>query len=278
MPSLTEAFRRMRDRGLVAVRNCYCEQCAEYMIPRAARRPFALSDEPRGFVHVGEWESSDGKSAAVPLHFGTVTGDQLDRLDPAALAVGRVVAACLDDEGIRYDWDRTPGSPILVAADASLSGLPAAAHHHAPILIDDDHRLFRSPTLPDAAFEGFGGNRVEILNLATVRRLGLDLELSRGAVPRPRVGETVKLGFRVRGSLAPDVREEMGALADRIQTEAMWVEVTSIDGYHPRQVFRGELMNVPTFIDPAVLRIGSPVEFTAEHIYPRETRARARRA
>jgi hypothetical protein len=54
----------------------------------------------------------------------------------------------------------------------------------------------------------------------------------------------------------------------------MFVEVTGIRGYHPHQVFRGELVNVPEFIDPAVLRLGSPVEFTAGHVYPGETRAR----
>jgi hypothetical protein len=57
------------------------------------------------------------------------------------------------------------------------------------------------------------------------------------------------------------------------------IKVTRIMGIHPHQVFRGELVSVPQFIDPAKLRVGAPVTFTADMVYPAQgqTQRRVRR-
>jgi hypothetical protein len=207
-----------------------------------------------------------------------VTGDTVAYCDAGCVAVGEVVAACLREQGIRYEWGRVPGDPILVMADQFLSGLPGGGHHHE-IPLAEDHRAFRSPPLPERAFDTVGENPVRLLNLAKVRRLNGDPPYPRGPVRRPRVGDRVKLGFLVWDAVDPLAREEGGDLVDRVQIENMWVEVTSVARQSPDVVYRGELLSVPLFIDPARLRIGSPVDFTADQVYPAEdgTGAGARR-
>jgi hypothetical protein len=69
-------------------------------------------------------------------------------------------------------------------------------------------------------------------------------------------GDHVKIGFRVDPAFRP-----------RYMGEWMFVEVTKVKGRWPDAVYRGELCNRPAFINPAVLRLGQPVEFRAEHIY-----------
>jgi len=38
MPCLIETFKKMRRRGLIAKRKCYCENCGRAMILQAAQR------------------------------------------------------------------------------------------------------------------------------------------------------------------------------------------------------------------------------------------------
>jgi hypothetical protein len=57
----------------------------------------------------------------------------------------------------------------------------------------------------------------------------------------------------------------------------MWIEVTSILGEPPQQwAYRGELLSVPLLLDPAKVRVGSPVNFTADQIYPIERKSKRR--
>src|SRR5262249_71078 len=79
-------------------------------------------------------------------------------------------------------------------------------------------------------------------------------------------GDHVKLGFRVNKRF----RKVLGG-------EWMWVEVTTRDGPGPDTVYRGELCNIPVYIDPADLCLGAPVEFRPEFIYQcvRDSRDRA---
>jgi hypothetical protein len=109
---------------------------------------------------------------------------------------------------------------------------------------------------------------VRLLNVARAGRVYPNEPRLHGRVPRPKAGDHVKLGFRVRDAVAPEAREEIGEMIDWIQLERMWVEVTAVLGKHPQCIYRGELVNVPLFIDPAKLRIGSPVHFTPDQIYP----------
>jgi hypothetical protein len=78
------------------------------------------------------------------------------------------------------------------------------------------------------------------------------------AVEDPRLipGDHVKVGFRVDASFRP-----------KFQGEWMFLEVTAIEGDWPNAVYRGELCNTPFYIDPATLRVGQSVEFSARHIY-----------
>jgi hypothetical protein len=276
MLSLVDAFKEMRRRGLIAKRVCYCEQCSPDMMQKEVQRWREKDRDARGFVHFGEWEPvTHLKDARVPLVFGSVTGDTVAYHEPECIAVGEVVANCLKEEGIRYEWDEVLGNPILVKVDHSISGLPPASHPHE-IPLGEDHSAFRSPRLPDSVFDRMEGNPVRLLNLGKLRGLKIDYPLARGRLVRPAVSDNVKLGFLVSDAVAPQAREECGGMIDRLQLEAMWVEVTSIVKKSPECVYRGELDNRPVFIEPAKLRIGSPVEFTAEHVYPVEKQPRRR--
>src|SRR5437016_2432979 len=96
---LIEAFKQMRRRGLLAKRECYCEHCAQNLFPKFGRRKKTKQGEFRGFVHVGEWDPPpSAEPVRVPLAFGTMTGDRISYRDAACLEVGKVVAACLDEQ------------------------------------------------------------------------------------------------------------------------------------------------------------------------------------
>jgi hypothetical protein len=264
MPCLITAFEQMRNRGLVAECESFCLHCGPVQILLASQRFGATAGVARGFAYVDAFDppgSPDGYR--VPIVFGTVADDRVTQDDPAGLAVGEVVGECLSDEGIRYTWDRVPGSPILILAEESVTGIPASDHHETALA--DGLSLFRSLPIPEDAFDRIDGTPVRLLNLVRMRRLGVGFRYLQGRPKRPRVGDYVKLGFAVQDAKAPEL---LGDRVDRLKNESMWVEVTRIGGTHPNQVFRGELMNVPQLIDPAKLRVGSPVTFRAEHVYP----------
>lgn len=271
MPCLIEAFERMRSHGLIAVRECYCPGCGPDEMLEVVRRWRDEDREPRGFVHVGAWDPpTPVAEPRVPLVFGSVAGDDLSYRAPAGRAVGGVVAACLDEEGAPYEWDRTPGSPILVPADGSVSGIPPGSSRHA-IESSEEHRAVRAPMYPESAFDTLPGNPVRLLNVAGLRRPDVRAPHLRGYRRRPRVGDRVKLGFAVQDALAPKALRELGTVARRVQVEAMWVEVTAVPGEHPAGVYRGELTNAPVFLAPARVCLGSPVNFTADQVYPAAT-------
>jgi hypothetical protein len=211
----------------------------------------------------------------IPLQFGSVADDTVVYHGADSLPVGRIVAECLDEQGIRYEWDQTPGSPILVHADPSLSGIPTGGSHRA-IYESEEHLALRAPCYPDTCFDKVEENPVRLLNVTRAGRVYPNEPRLHGRVPPPKAGDHVKLGFLVRDAVAPEAREEVGKMIDLIQLESMWVEVTAVLGKYPQCVYRGELVNVPMFIDPAQLRIGSPVHFTSDQIYPVQKRSTSR--
>jgi hypothetical protein len=71
--------------------------------------------------------------------------------------------------------------------------------------------------------------------------------------PRLVVGDHAKLGFRT------GMEREIGPRA-----EWLWIQVTSISGEWPNARYRGELRNLPIYVD---LSYGQPVEFECEQIY-----------
>jgi hypothetical protein len=266
MPDLIEAFRQMRHKGLIARRGPYCEHCGPEAIAQAVKKWRRKRGPIRGFVHIGEYDlPPDTEDLWVPLMFGTIDHGTAAYDAPGCVAVGEVVVECLRAEGFRYEWDCKPGNPIFVLVDESLTGLPDDHGHVIPS--DENHRVIRSERVPESAFEQVDENPVRLLNLVKARRPV--------ASRRPlSIGNRVKLGFCVSDALYPEMRD-YGDLVDRIQLESMWVEVTSVAAEFPKRVYRGELLNVPQFIDPAKLRIGSPVTFTADMVFPTEDAVRA---
>ena len=276
MPSLVEAFKLMNNRGLVASCLCYCEQCGQEKMLQAAYQCRAKHMNFSGFAHLGEWnEQSTIEGLRIPVRFGTVDGETLHYDDPDCLAIGEIVSECLNECGIQHEWDRVPGSPVLVQADETLTEIPMGDHHE-PIELDEDHRGYRARKIPSEAYDAIEGNPIKLQNLAKMRDLGLLPPHLQGRQKRPRRGDRVKLGFLVEGAVAPSVPREV---SDLVQTESMWVEVTSIRGTYPNNLFHGELQNKPVVIDPAKLRRGSPISFTQDNVYPvmKRTRIQTRR-
>jgi hypothetical protein len=70
------------------------------------------------------------------------------------------------------------------------------------------------------------------------------------------------------GFLAPQVRQELGALADEVHYDPLRVEVTGQEDGPRGVLYRGVLLDAPRFIDPAKLPIGCPVGFRAENVFP----------
>jgi hypothetical protein len=117
--------------------------------------------------------------------------------------------------------------------------------HHETIELDEHHQVRRSGNLPQGAFEMIEGTPVKLENLARMRNLNVLPPHLQGRQKRPRRDDRVKLGFVVEDAIAPKVLKEFSEIRCPVQTENMWVEVTSIRGMYPNNVFRGELMNKP---------------------------------
>lgn len=268
MPSLTQAFKEMRRHRLIAKRVCYCEHCGEKKMLEAAQQWREKQRKIRGFVHIGEWDPTPNLvQFRVPLHFGSVEGDTVVYQDPFCVPIGAVVVDCLEQKGIRFEWDEQPGQPILVIADSSLSGLPVSRHNHE-ILLSEGDRDFHTDLIPNSCFDRCASNPTRILNLTTLRRQNKVPPHLQGPVLHPQSGDHVKLGLLVRDAVAPEAHRECGDMIDRIQLESMWVEVTRVVCQCSKYIYCGELLSKPMFIDPAKLRIGSPLRFSPNHVYP----------
>jgi hypothetical protein len=274
MAGFTKAFEQMRRCGLIAEAECYCKDCASQVLLRDAQHGDEEPGDFAGFVHVSEREPVvSPHDLRIPLVFGAITDGQLVYRGRGCLAVGDIVAKCLKDQGIGYEWDRVPGHPILVKPDHSLPGLSGQGDHRM-ITSRSDIQTVAAPVIPATAFDQLEGNPVRLVNVAKVRRLKLAAALTPGRVKRPRVGGTVRLGFVVRDAIAPEALQVLGDLVHRLQVESMSVEVTGVLGQYPECVYRGELLDEPEFIDPDELGEGSPVTFTPDHVYPAQTSSR----
>jgi hypothetical protein len=231
-----------------------------------------------GFVHVGLIVRPEPlEQLRLPLVFGSVVDDRIAYDGPACQEFGKLVARCLQDHDIRFEWDRDSGNLIWVLADETLVGLTPADEHR--VYSDKEYEVLRHKPIPDNALDKHAGNPVRLLNVVKARRLKPAYPRLQGRMRLVRIGDKIKLGFVVRDAIAPAAREEFQELADQMQFENMWVEVTSVRGQYPQCQYCGELVSVPVFIDPAQLRIGSPVNFSPDNIYPAQSapKRRARR-
>lgn len=277
MSNLVKAFDSMNRRGLFAYCQCYCDLCSQTQFAEALQQYFGKGVDVRGIVHLGTNNApAHQKDFRIPILFGSLVDGKLVYDDPNDFSIGESIARCLQQEGIRYEWNKVPGSPIFVKVTNQLTGVPAN-DQHSKITLPDGNLVFRAPQYPDEALDSIKGNPLKLVNLATLRRLKVDAPCLQGSRMLPRVGDKVKLGFFVQGSVAPLARQECGDLVDRIHVESMRVEVMDVVGEAPRCIYHGELLDVPIFIDPAKLRIGSPVNFTPEHVYPVKKRNKKRR-
>jgi hypothetical protein len=108
----------------------------------------------------------------------------------------------------------------------------------------------------------------DLLDMARVRsEADPDRTLLAERIQRLRVGDRVKLCFRVKDREARWLPEEMRHLARHCEAEAMLVKVTGVEGDWPDVTFRGELLNMPILFDPHEVQLGSQVRFTPAHIY-----------
>jgi hypothetical protein len=93
---------------------------------RKAQEEGIQATEAKGFVHLATYseESPPSDVHYLPLIFGQLKGKTVSYDDPACVTIGEVVVKCLDEQGIRSEWDRVPGHPVLVFAEKDLTGVP----------------------------------------------------------------------------------------------------------------------------------------------------------
>ena len=273
MASLTKAFEHMDQRGLIAIQERFCDQCASWIFGELATKLELEKSMQIGYVYVGARQSkSIGDTFEIPLPFGIIEGNEIYIRQAGSLPIGDVICECLEEEGIDFKWDRNPTSQILVKANSDLEGIPELTNHYHDDDddedIDDQPQIYAHPELPDHFYDRVGSNPVRLLNIARAQRNGIALPLIHGPLVRPRRGDIIKLGFHAGDAPAPRAFEVLGDFAHKYRIESMWVEVTKLVGPVTCRKYRGELTNAPVFIDPAKLRVGSPVVFTSQHIYP----------
>jgi hypothetical protein len=267
MKSVTKAFAKMRAQKLIAQQVVLCGCCASKLIREAEQIVRQHGAQVDGFVYFGECKASIGDEVFLPLVFGLFDEDNQISHTVDRLGIGEIIAACLDEEGIEYRWNRVIGEPILVIPDQSLEGAPQQATIETN-RYRDDVDLTPVPELPEDVFDQVGGNPVGLLNVTKVRQNRINMSTLLGTLRQPRVGSVVKLGFCVTDALSPVIAEQMGQRAQLIQLENMHVEVTSIIGEKKDRTYKGELIDDPEAIDLTKLRIGSPIEFRPDHVFP----------
>jgi hypothetical protein len=118
--------------GLIARPTCFCELCGSQELLKEAKR-WRQQDRPvKGYVHVGEFDpSEDLDDIRIPIVFGWTDGMTLQLTGPECGKVGRIVASCLEQHRIPYEWDGCPGKPILINLDDILDTVqePAPGVH-----------------------------------------------------------------------------------------------------------------------------------------------------
>jgi hypothetical protein len=97
-------------------------------------------------------------------------------------------------------------------------------------------------------------------------RLRLCLIPDEAPIRRLSEGDYVKLSFDTTRHVSEDTREFFRREGVPVPGESFWVQITDINGRWPLLRMRGEVADHPVLIDPSFLRIGSPLEFTPEHI------------
>src|SRR4051812_28958010 len=114
MPSLSEAFKTMCNRGVIAECQPLSNHTAREVVLREAEQWYHQRKKIRGFVHLGQWDTPpNGASVRVPLLYGIFAGNQLVYSAPGCLEIGTIVASCLKGQGVPFEWDEQPGSPIV---------------------------------------------------------------------------------------------------------------------------------------------------------------------
>lgn len=112
---LTEAFRLMRKRGLLARQNFSCCQncgCSEMDTMKKEGTP-----EQRSAIGYAFYHQQDNENKENGQDFYIAYGVFGDAADGAAAAIGQIVTFCLNAAGVVFEWDGNPSTRILVVQE-----------------------------------------------------------------------------------------------------------------------------------------------------------------
>src|SRR4051812_4960237 len=101
---LEEAFENMSQRGLVAKPEFYCTECGPAAILNEVQQWREQQKEVRGFAFLRASHESEEDDVPLSLVFGTLAGSQFTYDDPKCLEIGDIVAACLKEQYIAFEW------------------------------------------------------------------------------------------------------------------------------------------------------------------------------
>jgi hypothetical protein len=127
MSNLTNAFERMRGTGLIAFPETQHADSASARIGEVRQMLRQFNIYATGFVYViGEIEQVSCDAPKRLLIYGALKQPGKDVGPQDRIEIGKTVAACLEKDGIKYDWISTQGSLISIKADQGVEGLSAA--------------------------------------------------------------------------------------------------------------------------------------------------------
>jgi hypothetical protein len=117
---LNQAFSMMRKQGLVARQNFSC--CCGCAGSKLTTLIVAMSDKKRAKVNgVCFYHRQDNACLMdgddLWLSYGPVESTEYGQIGLETAQVGHLVALCLDQAGLTYEWDGNPSSRILVTSN-----------------------------------------------------------------------------------------------------------------------------------------------------------------
>jgi hypothetical protein len=114
---LNEAFKLMRQAGLIAKQNFMCcGNCAGYSIATGLEK---MTEARRSAVKgVCTYNRQDAATLArhgeCYLQYGSIYSSKYGDVGLSTLEVGRMVVGCLTRAGLAYEWDEDPSKRITV--------------------------------------------------------------------------------------------------------------------------------------------------------------------
>jgi hypothetical protein len=114
--TLTEALAEMGRRGILLSQGSELGRRKEVeALTERAAQALARGEKVLGYAFYtwrGRWRKNRGKDFA--LYFGQVNHPEMGPIGLPDVEVGRAVAVCLEEQGVRSKWDGDPARPIRV--------------------------------------------------------------------------------------------------------------------------------------------------------------------